>query len=176
MNAIDEFLDTWWGDTMDWYLNKFREFKELFSIKKELQDEFGYHTTRPNQVTHPSYNEACEDIRKFLNNLGDNVKGLVQMTFYYDNQHMVNPDKISAYDFLADILQKEKDRKKKALIAKIVLKAGNIIDATALRIGHGGNLDGIVIGDKATVRINTISAGGYNIQCFHFRVLVKIIK
>ena len=175
MNAIDEFLDTWWGDTMDWYLEKFREFKRLFSIKKELQDEFGYWSTRPNQTLEPSYNEACEKLDRFLGRLGESQKGLVQMMFYHDNQHIVNHDKPSAYEFLAGIITNERKRKRAALIAKIEKKAGKIVDAKALSVGIDGNLNGVVIGDMASVRINTIYAGGYNIQCFHFRVLVKII-
>ena len=49
---------------------------------------------------------------------------------------------------------------------------GKIVDASALRVGAKGDIDGIVIGERGKARIQTIGAGGYNIQCYHFRVLV----
>ena len=176
MDAIEEFLDTWWGDTMDWYLEKFRNFQWLFQAKKDLQDEYGYHSVRMNQTLNSDYVKASEKLESFMSRLGESQRGLVQMMFYHDNQHQINPSKVSAYNFLAGIITNERKRKLASLIAKIEKKAGKIVDARALSVGVDGNLNGVVIGDKASVRINTIYAGGYNIQCFHFRVLVKEIK
>ena len=34
------------------------------------------------------------------------------------------------------------------------------------------NLNGYIIGTKGCCSIKTIGAGGYNIQCFHFRTLI----
>ena len=41
-----------------------------------------------------------------------------------------------------------------------------------LYIGADGNVNGIIYGTKRSARINTIFAGGYNIQCLHTRLLV----
>jgi len=49
---------------------------------------------------------------------------------------------------------------------------GNITDAKYLRWG-GKSLDGHIIGEKGIADVTTIGAGGYNIQRFHLRVLVK---
>ena len=53
---------------------------------------------------------------------------------------------------------------------------GTITDARGLYVGNKGELNGIVIGDRGRARIETIGAGGYNIQCFHFRTLIHEIK
>lgn len=53
---------------------------------------------------------------------------------------------------------------------------GTITDATGLRVGEKGDLDGYVIGERGAAHVHTIGAGGYNIQCFHFRVLVHETK
>ena len=70
-------------------------------------------------------------------------------------------------------LDYDKRAKKISLITRVEDKAGVIVSTSDLRIGLDGNLNGKVIGKKATVRVQTIYAGGYNIQILHYRVLVK---
>lgn len=59
------------------------------------------------------------------------------------------------------------------LVNRITAVAGEIIDANNLSIGAKGNLNGIVKGSLRNVSVETIPAGGYNVQRFHFRTLVK---
>ena len=54
--------------------------------------------------------------------------------------------------------------------AKIV---GTVTDAIGLRLGNNGSINGFVIGTEGKAEVETIYAGGYNIQCLHYRVLVK---
>lgn len=56
---------------------------------------------------------------------------------------------------------------------RVAEKVGKITDAAGLAIGMNGEINGYVEGDKGGATINTILAGGWNIQCLHFRVLVK---
>lgn len=53
---------------------------------------------------------------------------------------------------------------------------GTITDAAALYIGPEGDINGIIVGTEGKAKIQTIGAGGYNIQCFHFRTLIHEIK
>jgi len=48
---------------------------------------------------------------------------------------------------------------------------GEVTDCSKLYWG-GKGLDGTVVGVKGTARVETIGAGGYNIQRYHLRVLV----
>lgn len=48
---------------------------------------------------------------------------------------------------------------------------GKII-STSLCLGADGNVNGTIVGENRTARIETIFAGGYNIQCLHTRLLV----
>lgn len=48
---------------------------------------------------------------------------------------------------------------------------GDII-STTLYLGADGNVNGVIQGSKRTARIETIFAGGYNIQCLHTRLLI----
>jgi hypothetical protein len=44
-----------------------------------------------------------------------------------------------------------------------------------LRIDSIGEINGIIQGTISNAKVRTITAGGYNIQCFHYRVLVNKI-
>lgn len=76
-------------------------------------------------------------------------------------------------EIINQLMDAEVERKKAALLAKIEAKAGNIIDASGLYIASNLDINGKIIGDNATVTVKTITAGGYNIQSLHYRVLVK---
>lgn len=77
---------------------------------------------------------------------------------------------------LNQILEKEVDYKRAKLFELVSKKAGNIVDANGIKQGEDGTINGCIIGENQKVYVETIYAGGYNIQCLHFRILVKPIK
>ena len=78
---------------------------------------------------------------------------------------------------LTKIIEDEKTLKYKDFVARITKEVGEITDVSALSIGgKQGEINGIVIGKNGKARVETIMAGGYNIQCLHYRVLVKKFK
>ena len=78
---------------------------------------------------------------------------------------------------LNKILAREKESKYFDLCNRISEVVGEITDARGLSIGNRyGELNGVVDGTKGSARIETIGAGGYNVQCFHYRVLVHRIR
>ena len=70
-------------------------------------------------------------------------------------------------------IKEEKRRKKLFIIYKVKEKIGKVTDTGNLYIGNDGNINGRIIGEKGTCYLETILAGGYNIQCLHYRVLIK---
>ena len=76
-------------------------------------------------------------------------------------------------NFFKEIMAKEGAMKKAQLIARVEKKAGKIVDASHLNIGVDGGINGVVKGELKSVYVETIYAGGYNIQQLHYRVLVK---
>lgn len=73
-------------------------------------------------------------------------------------------------------LNREVELKYDDLINRANKVVGQITDASNLSVGPKGELDGIIEGTKGKARIETIGAGGYNIQIFHYRVLIHPIK
>jgi hypothetical protein len=107
-----------------------------------------------------------------LRNSGDK-EGLKQF-----NKDVTKNDKniivsMSDVSFLEKILDQEVVAKKKAFVAKVEEKAGKIQDLKGLRVAGDGSINGFAIGSERTVEVETILAGGYNIQKLHYRVLVK---
>lgn len=81
--------------------------------------------------------------------------------------------KYNSVEQIEEVAAQEVINKKLDLVARIEDVAGKIVDAKYLEIGKNGSLNGRVIGEKKSVYVETILAGGYNIQCLHYRVLVK---
>lgn len=74
-------------------------------------------------------------------------------------------------EWLDKILEEEMNNRLIELITKVSKITGEIVDAD-LYI-EKGDLNGIVTGKDGKAKVNTIGAGGYHIQRFHYRVLVK---
>lgn len=70
----------------------------------------------------------------------------------------------------------EANRKYDFIIERTNKIVGTITDASNLKIGAKDDLNGFIIGERGTAKVQTIGAGGYNIQCFHFRTLINEMK
>ncbi len=105
-------------------------------------------------------------IQKKLNEFGD------QITF----KLLEIRDDQEREAWLEKTMEEEKRAKLLDLIGRIMSTVGTITDAAALYIGPEGDINGIIVGTEGKAKIQTIGAGGYNIQCFHFRTLIHEIK
>lgn len=70
-------------------------------------------------------------------------------------------------------LEQEANRKYDFIIERTNKIVGTITDASNLKIGAKDDLNGYIIGERGVAKVQTIGAGGYNIQCFHFRTLIN---
>ena len=86
------------------------------------------------------------------------------------NHQVIDEEKLTKH------LKREAEAKYDDIINRTNKIVGTITDATHLHIGVKGDLEGYIIGDYGKAHVQTIGAGGYNVQCFHFRTLVKECK
>lgn len=69
------------------------------------------------------------------------------------------------------------DAKRACFIIRTNAITGDTITASALHIDpKSGDVNGTIAGTCGTAKVQTIGAGGYNIQCYHFRCLVREVK
>lgn len=64
-----------------------------------------------------------------------------------------------------------KQAERRFLAERITTEFGKVIKCTLYQ-GDDGNVNGVITGSLKTAKIETIWAGGYNIQCLHTRFLV----
>lgn len=57
------------------------------------------------------------------------------------------------------------------LNTRLTTEFGDVVKTT-LYVGVDGNVNGVFVGTKKTAKIESIYAGGYNIQCLHTRILI----
>lgn len=78
-------------------------------------------------------------------------------------------------DKLEEILMKDCKNRYLKLVQEVTKYTGVITDATGLYM-MAGELNGIIVGERGKAKVQTFSAGGWHIQCFHYRHKVTPIK
>lgn len=78
--------------------------------------------------------------------------------------------------WLEKTIEEEKMAKLVDLIARINSVVGTITDASGLYVSGKGDINGIIAGTEGKAKVETITAGGYNIQCLHYRTLIHEFK
>jgi hypothetical protein len=167
---IDQFLAHWKEKATDYY----NRMLKLADEKREAYESVPSGSTCP---PHPDYYNYSKEKQKELTmkrrelwKTYDRFRQAVKLLYNIEFPINKREEKLGSY------LDKEVERKKKNLILRIEKKAGKIVDGKDIHIGDDGEINGVIHGETAIVNVRTISAGGYNIQCFHYRVLVKEVK
>ena len=197
--VIMNFLNNWEINARNWYVenSKYlvkemnRHHKEIYDMlvednyfsmsfqeQREYRGKFSVKFTSMNKWL--KENESIGTMTVELSNIMFKCKDRDDCSYDSNFGYFSKEGGYELISFDLDTLNKrlaqEKERKYIDLIKRIKEKVGEIIDATNLSIGNQkGELNGIIKGTKGDAKIETISAGGYNIQCFHYRVLVHKI-
>jgi hypothetical protein len=109
--------------------------------------------------------KGLDNIQKRLASFAGAI--VMQMSTYRNE-----PERLA---WLEKTLEQDKKAKMLDLIVRINNVVGTTVDATNLRISNAGNLNGFIIGENGRAKVETIGAGGYAVQCFHYRTLVHKI-
>lgn len=158
--VITEFLNRWedgmikyFEQEIDKYVDAYKQYyHEMYSTGKHL-----------------SYGEQVNKIKTFKHQWGHILQ-------FYSSRR---PEYIEKEDFMERMkvgISRSKLEKYDFIVARTMDHTGPITDASGLHIGKNGELNGIIKGPKGTVSVQTIGAGGWNIQRYHFRTLIHKIK
>lgn len=152
ITVVVEFLAKWREQAFKWYIaTKDNYLKEYDALTNNKSTDKEYYLT--------------------LKNLINGYSSLLRLFDHYECRSTS-----TFVEKLNKLLDKEVEDKYFDLVERVTVYTGEITSAEYLRIAPTGELDGIIVGEKGKAKVETISAGGYNIQCFHYRVLVREIK
>ena len=199
--AIVEFLEGWKQRVKDWILTSRERYNTMkdeakAEVEKLVNEYFPDDENKRNDLKSrfmelsysPWYEEAyVRPVPTADRPCGKYLETVLRDTDMYKEhrdlvEKMVEIKKLGKYlSNYSDLDEKgldawldmEANAKYDDIVARTEAKAGQIVDASMLSVGQKGELNGHVDGTKGSVWIETIGAGGYNIQCFHFRTLVK---
>ena len=174
--AITQFLDNWKQRMTDYYMRTFDAYPAAYrQYQEDLKPfEIGYIQERKMRRERPEEWKEFDRNRKA-------IKESFQLRFgclapYVERAYAPGTFKRDMWIF--DNLKLEKDlteeynRKYDFIIERTTEIVKVITDASGLTVGDKGDLNGIIIGTNGTAKVQTIGAGGHNIQCFHFRTLI----
>jgi hypothetical protein len=188
--VIKDFLNECKVDTYNYYVEKANEFIKDRDELKEFRnkafwqyivehkdnyeylfkfDDFDYNSTK-NYSDYIGYGQKYTNIKRTM--------GIAEKEQQFEMKY-ADPTfkqfKSMRFDteWLDKVLTEEMNRKLLDLMARVTKITGTITDAQ-LRV-RMGDLNGNVIGERGIANVYTIGAGGYAVQRWHTRVLVKKI-
>ena len=185
--VIVEFLNNWRDRVLEFHLEKFKEYydekQHVSDLYSKVEDSFYFDASSP---ARKAYDAAREIFHKkcygyyervdFINRWGkpDHTDKKVKDGEYEWLKPYINERTLDDCfaKFKKDV-DKEWTRKYDFIIERTNAIVGQITDASNLKIGAKHDLNGYIIGTKGTAKVQTIDAGGYNIQCYHFRTLIN---
>lgn len=147
MDAIDRFIEQYKIMAKDHYMNRMEKCKAEQKRLEELRTLKSWQVT---QIIHQDFGAFVSNNRHFSNEVFERK--------------------------VVELLEKDAESKKASLINLVEKKIGKIVDLKYMTVGSDGSLNGLIIGEDANASVQTIYAGGYNIQCLHYRVLVQVKK
>lgn len=164
VKEILDFLENWKTTTRAFYLASLQDFldarSEFYAEDKALCDKLNH--SRDRQERDVLRNEMRRLERAFQNDWG-----WIKPYITRNGLDLERLDKD---------LKAEAERKYDFIIERTIAITGEITDASNLYIAKDGmELNGFIIGKEGTAKVQTVGAGGWNIQRFHFRTLVRAI-
>lgn len=190
IEIIQDFLENWKQEAKKYYINLRQEdedkkqavYTQRRSEEKLSNEEKLAQVLRPEVPSEITYRRDFENggykaIKRYNKCRSD------EMYCEYKEwkeanvtQHMQSEFQWSEKDFLERLekmLDKEVIKKLNTLVSKVEKKGGTIIRPLTLEVSASGELNGLICCENKSVLVETIYAGGYNIQCLHYRTLVK---
>ena len=191
VKVILDFLEMWKNRVRQYYMNGLEAY---FQDKAEVRT--AYNNIHKFPYASPEYKEAESKYNELRKEFSIACHGFYEKREYIDRWGKTRTEEVKVaegeYEYLKPYtnertieeaaaklekdLIREAERKYDFIIERTNAIVGTITDASNLKVGAKDDLNGFIIGTNGTAKVQTIGAGGYNIQCFHFRTLINEMK
>ncbi len=169
VKVIVDFLNEWKEKTREFYMESFpkyrKDLEKYYEKDREYCEWFNYSRRDATAEEKKERKEEIEKVRKNFKARWGWFEAYVDCTHRKIEEERLDRD-----------LKNEADRKYDFIIERTNKIVGQITDASNLYIGSDAELNGFIIGEKGIAKVQTIGAGGWNIQRYHFRTLVHEMK
>jgi len=166
VKPLMDFLEIWKENCIKHYKELHKEYLKEHEIFYKEYKEYCDKQNFPRK-----YNLTREDTDKLSKEFEKKRKEYVKRWL---NITQFNTGAGKSWDEnLEIVIEREKNRKYDDIINRTNKIVGQITDASGLTIDKRGNLNGVITGTKGKAKVETIGAGGYNIQIYHFRTLIQ---
>lgn len=176
IQVIWEFLLNYKEKVAEYIRNNLSVLNEYYEVNTKMCDWHNNNAWRVHrgELTREEYNRVYNELRERERELQANIhpytKECAKRDYSKDNsERYIDENK------LEEILLKDCKARYFQLVKEVTKYTGIITDAQGLSI-HAGELNGIIIGEKGKAKVQTFSAGGWNIQCFHYRTRVDKVN
>lgn len=163
--VITEFLEGWKINSIKWFTNQ----KKIY-LEVALPEYYARNREHCEMWNNGTLRRMSPEDRKKHNDEYHEYEREFKRQWMHVTQ-FIHGDRSWEENLEYDI-EAEKNRKYDFIIERTTQIVGQITDASNLSIGEKGDLNGFIVGTKGTAKVQTVGAGGYNIQCFHFRTLI----
>lgn len=168
ITVILEFLEGWKERNIEFYQEAFGRYTEALHEFHQKNHEWVEYYNRSFKIRKTEeFKQVEAEYRTFERNFHSTWNFITPYVERSAGQLILNLTK------LQKDLDVEANRKYDFIIERTNAIVGQITDASNLKVGAKADLNGFIIGTKGTAKVETIGAGGYNIQCFHFRTLIN---
>lgn len=164
VEVIWNFLQNWKVKANEFFHRNAQEYSKLLANEDKAYEEYLETLSEREQEQAKDYRFRYGFKKRYYSDIHSLTRDLYKWNGQLDEER------------LEKTLNKEVEAKYKSLVERISEKAGAIQNASYLYIACNGEINGIVQGTLNKVRVETITAGGYNIQILHYRVLVNVIR
>ena len=177
--VIWEFLLNYKEQVAQYIRDNMEVLNEYYKVSSEACDwhNHKYSILQEKDISEEDWKEHYKELNHKERELKEAVHPITSLVAKYNGYrqpHTVDEAK------LEEILLKDCKARYFQLVKEVTEITGIIIDATNLSM-HGGELNGIIIGEKGKAKVQTFSAGGHSThiivnekhgQCFHYRTRV----
>lgn len=172
--VIWNFLLNYKEQVAQYIRNNIKVLNEYYEVNSKMCDwhNNNAYKVRHGEMTKEEFDRVYNELHKKEKELKSDIHPYTEMVAKYNGYrqpHTVDEAK------LEEILLRDCKARYFQLVNEVTKITGIIIDATNLSI-TAGELNGIIIGEKGKAKVQTFSAGGWNIQCFHYRTRVDEVR